>query len=249
MHKLLACLGLVALMPTGEARAFASLPENPVAFENCTARVKVFAARLRAGPSLDAKILGRRSLDESLYVTKVYGKWVQVILANGDTAYMAAYLLTFPYKDLLEQWKKDTPSPSVGKKAKVKWAAAHYRKYPSARSPRLGRFFRGDEVAVLSESGAWALVESRAGPDGPCFGFIAKSALAPPDVPDPEEWTAPLAQVRRLPGENLEPLRESPSTYLARTAWSPQVFRLELELERGPAMAGPDALDGVLALR
>ena len=134
MFKLLALLGSVSLLPALPAYGYAALPDNPIAFENCTAKVKVEAARLRSGPSLAAKILGVRLQDSPLYVVKVHGKWVQVILANGDSAYIAAYLLAFPAKEILEQWKRDRPSPSVGKKPKVKWATMNFRRAACFRS-------------------------------------------------------------------------------------------------------------------
>lgn len=231
VRKLLALLILMAMAPSAGAFAYLPLPENPAAFSNCTAKVKVSAARLRAGPSLDARVLGIRHQDEAVFVNKVHGKWVQVALPDGDTAYMAAYLLAFPYHDLLEQWKRETPSPSVGKKAKVKWASLRFRKYPSTAAPALGGFARGDEVALLADLGTgWSLVESldEAGKPG-CYGFVRSRALAAPDVPDPPEWTAPLARVRRAPGSPLEPARESPGEYLARTAWSPDLFALAFQ--------------------
>lgn len=128
MYKFLTVLGLVGLLSAWPAFGYATLPDNPIAFGNCTAKVKVGAARLRSGPSLDAKVLGIRLQDSPLYVTKVYGKWVQVVLPNGDSAYIAAYLLSFPANEILEQWKRENPSPSVGKKPKVKWAAMIYRR-------------------------------------------------------------------------------------------------------------------------
>src|SRR3954464_3237300 len=91
MPKLLACLGILGIAPASASYAYAALPDNPIAFENCTAKVKVSAARLRAGPSLEARVLGLRSQDNPLYVTKICGKWVQVALTSGDTAYVAAY--------------------------------------------------------------------------------------------------------------------------------------------------------------
>lgn len=232
MQKLLVCLGFLGLAPVA-AHAFATMPDNPIAFSNCTAKVKVDAARLRSGPSLDSKILGVRVQDEPLFVTKVFGKWVQVVLAEGDTAFMAAYLLAFPANEILEQWKRESPPPTVGKKAKVKWANVNYRKYPTARSPRIGHFSANDEVAVLSDLGnGWSLVESRkADGKGTCFGFIANRALAAPDVPDPPEWSSPLAQVKLNPGEKMEKEKvlESPSQYCQRTAWTPELFVMELK--------------------
>ena len=242
VRKLLALIGLLAIGPEVQAYAsYSSLPENPSAFSNCTARVKVTAARLRSGPSLDASVLGLRYQDEAMYVIRVHGKWVQVVTQDADTAYVAAYLLTFPYHEMLEQWKKETPSPSVGKKAKVKWAAANYRKYPSVSAPRLGGFVRGDEVAILSDLGnGWSLVESRSEDGKPgCYGFIANRALATPDVPDPPDWVAPLAKVRRSSGQDMEPTRETASQYLARTAWSPEVFVAEYNArQRMPGSEG-----------
>lgn len=234
VRKVLALIGLLAigLEVRAEAQSFASfttLPENPSAFNNCTARVKVTAARLRSGPSLDASVLGLRYQDEAMYVIRVEGKWVQVVTQDSDTAYMAAYLLSFPYHEMLEQWKKETPSPSVGKKAKVKWASVNYRKYPSLSAPRLGAFNRGDEVAILADLGdGWSLVESRSEDGKPgCYGFLANRALGPPDLPDSPHWIQPLAKIRRAPGSSLEPSHESPSEYLARTAWSPAEFVAE----------------------
>ena len=258
MLKLLACLGFLGLTPA-VGHAFATLPDNPIAFSNCTAKVKVDAARLRSGPSLDAKILGVRVQDDSLFVTKVYGKWVQVVLAEGDTAYIAAYLLAFPANEILEQWKRENPSPSVGKKAKTKWAV-HFRKYPAARAPRLGHFNARDEVAVLADLGnGWSLVESRqANGKGPCFGFLATRTLAAPDLPDPPEWSAPLAQVRLSPGERRELARmdkqevvESPADYCRRTAWSPELFAMEWKAKSRALPADPLApsQDRMLALR
>lgn len=209
------------------------MPDNPIAFGNCTAKVKVDAARLRSGPSLDSKVMGVRVQDDPLFVTKVYGKWVQVALNTGDTAYIAAYLLTFPANEILEHWKRENPSPSVGKKAKVKWAKVNFRKYPSTQSPRLGYFSLNDEIAVLTDLGnGWSMVESRkADGMGNCFGFIANRALSAPDVPDPPGWSAPLAQVRLHPGEKMEqaPVIETPSQYCQRTAWTPELFAMELK--------------------
>jgi Bacterial SH3 domain len=236
VRQLLFCLGLLAAAPAA-AQVFASLPDNPVAFGNCNARVKVDYARMRSGPSLDAKVLGIRKQDESLHVLKVVGKWVQVETSLGDTAYMAAYLLSFPAGDLLEQWKRESPPPTVGKKARVKWAKVQFRKYPSKNSSLMGHFERGDEVAVLTDLGnGWSLAESRkADGSGPCFGFLPNRALGAPDVPDPPEWTAPVSQVRMNPGQapERERLAETASTYGWRTAWSPELFKLELQAKGG----------------
>jgi hypothetical protein len=236
------------------SHALATLPDNPIAIGNCTATVKVDAARLRSAPSLDSKVLGMRVQSDSLYVTKVVGKWVQVVLPSGDTAYIAAYLLSFPPNEVLEQWKRDNPSPSVGKKAKTKWAV-HFRRYPSIQSPTLGHFDRGDEVAVLSDLGnGWSLVESRkADGKGSCFGFIANRALAPPDLPDPASWSAPLARVRVRPGEamDIEKPAESPVDYCRRTAWSPELFAMEMRAKApSPArdLLGPST-DRLIALQ
>ncbi len=246
MRKLLMCLGMLGAAHAAPDNNFASLslPDNPIAIGNCTAKVKVDAARLRSGPSLESKIIGVRIQDEPLHVIKVVGKWVQVETQSGDTAFMAAYLLTFPASELLEQWKKENPSPSVGKKAKVKWAAVQFRKYPSKKSSVLGHFSHNDEVAVLSDLGnGWSLVESRkADGKGTCFGFIANRALAAPDVPDPPGWSAPLAKVHLKAGQKMEtePVVESPSEYCQRTAWTPELFVMELKakshrLDRGPS--------------
>jgi hypothetical protein len=249
VQKLLLCLGFLGLAPiTGHG--YATMPDNPIAFSNCTAKVKVDAARLRSSPSLDAKILGVRLQDDPLRVTKVYGKWVQVALAEGDTAYIAAYLLAFPANEILEQWKRESPPATVGKKAKVKWAQVNFRKYPSAHAPRLGHFQAQDEVAVLTDMGnGWSLVESRAADGkGTCFGFIANRALAAPDVPDPPHWSAALAQVRLARGEKaaMEKGSESPADYCRRTAFTPELFALELNEKarshRDPLSAAPDQL-------
>jgi hypothetical protein len=236
VRQLLFCLGLLAAAPAA-AQVFASLPDNPVAFGNCNAKVKVDFARMRSGPSLDAKVLGVRKQDESLHVLKVVGKWVMVETAVGDTAYMAAYLLSFPAGDLLEQWKRESPPPTVGKKARVKWAQVQFRKYPSKSSSLLGHFERGDEVAVLTDLGnGWSLAESRkADGSGPCFGFLPNLALAAPNVPDPPEWIAPVSQVRLDPGQGQERerLAETASDYGWRTAWSPELFRMELNAKGG----------------
>lgn len=236
MRQLLLCLGILAAAPAA-AQVFASLPDNPVAFGNCNARVKVDYARMRSSPSLDAKVLGVRKQDESLHVLKVVGKWVQVETSNGDTAYMAAYLLSFPAGDLLEQWKRESPPPTVGKKAKVKWAKVQFRKYPSKSSSLLGHFERGDEVAVLTDLGnGWSLAQSRkADGTGPCFGFLPNRALAAPDVPDPPEWSTPVAQVRLDHGQKpeRERLAETAGNYGWRTAWSPELFRMGLKAKGG----------------
>jgi hypothetical protein len=236
VRQLLLCLGLLAAAPAA-AQVFASLPDNPIAFGNCNAKVKVDFARMRSGPSLDAKVLGIRKQDESLHVLKVMGKWVQVETSAGDTAYMAAYLLSFPAGDLLEQWKRESPPPTVGKKARVKWAKVQFRKYPSKNSSLLGHFERGDEVAVLTDLGnGWSLAESRkAEGSGSCFGFLPNRALAAPDVPDPSEWTAPVSQVRLDPGQTpeRERLAETAGNYGWRTAWSPELFRMELQASGG----------------
>ncbi len=231
--------------------AYGTLPDNPIAFSNCTAKVKVDAARLRSGPSLNAPILGVRVQDSPIFVTKVVGKWVQVMTDDGESAFMAAYLLAFPAEEMLEQWKKDAPSPSVGKKAKVKWAQVNFRKYPSGRSPVMGHFSHNDEVAVLTDLGnGWSLVEARAakgeassigsegsgfGPEVRAFGFISNRALAAPDVPDPPYWITPLARVHLNPGQKMEitPRIESPAEYCARTAWTPELFAMQTMKAKG----------------
>lgn len=239
MLRLFAFLGVLALGLFTEARALnlPYIPENSSAFANCTAKVKVDAARLRAAPSLDAPVLGLRLLDETVYVLKVEGRWVQAVLPDGTTGYLAAYLLTFPYHDLLEQWKRETPSPSVGKKARVKWASVNLRRYPSAEAPRMGAFSAGDVVAVLLDQGNdWSLVESLSEDGKPgCYGFVWNRSLAAPEVRGAPDRVLALSPVRRR-GEALEPSRESPAQYLARTAWSPDVFALERKA--APAFPG-----------
>jgi hypothetical protein len=86
-------------------------------------------------------------------------------------------------------------------------------------------------VAVLSDLGnGWSLVESRTEDGKPgCYGFLANRALGTPDVPDPPGWVAPLAMLRRSPRQHLEPSLETPGQYLARTAWSPGVFAVEMK--------------------
>ena len=252
MRKLLVYLGFLGLAPVA-AHAFADMPDNPIAFGNCHAKVKVDAARLRSAPSLDSKVLGVRVQDDSLYVSKVFGKWVQVVEASGDTAYMAAFLLMFPANEILEQWKRENPSPSVGKKAKVKWAKVDFRKYPAAHAPRMGHFNRNDEVAVLSDLGnGWSLVESRKADGdgdvkGTCFGFVSNRALAAPDVPDPPGWSAPLAKVRLYPGERIEkePVVETPAQYCRRTAWTPELFVLELKAKPALDLDANDLLSPI----
>lgn len=238
MRTLLLCLGLMGAAPAA-AQVYASLPDNPIAFGNCNARVKVDLARLRSGPSLDAKVLGVRKQDESMHVLRVVGKWVQVETVSGDTAYMAAYLLAFPASEILEQWKRESPAPSVGKKARVKWAKVEFRKYPSRLSSSLGYFERGDEVAVLTDLGdGWSFVQSRkTDGTGPCFGFLANRALAAPDVPDPPEWSTPVTQVRLNPGQSpeIKPVQETPAQYCLRTAWSPELFKMGLSAKSADA--------------
>jgi hypothetical protein len=235
VFKYLAMLGLAGLLPALPAQGYASLPiplpENPIAFEKCTAVVKVDAARLRSGPSLESKILGVRLQDSPLYVSKVYGKWVQVVMASGDTAYMAAYLLTFPANEILEQYKRANPSPSLGKKAKVKWAKVNYRQYPSAKSAYLGHFQRNEEVAILNDLGnGWSLVESEdPHGKGTIFGFITNRALAPPDLPDSPYWSTPLAKAHGAPPKAVEPAVESLGQYCSRTAWTPELFAMEMK--------------------
>lgn len=233
MLKLLLCLSLLA-STTAASHAIPSMPDNPIAIGNCTAKVKVDAARLRSAPSLGGRILGVRTLDDSLYVAKVLGKWAQVVVAEGDTAFMAAYLLAFPADQVLEHWKRDSPSPSVGKKARVKWAQADIRKYPSAEAPLLGRFESEDRVGVLTDLGnGWSLVESlKAEGEGTCYGFVANAALARADA-DPRDRIAPLARIRLEPGQSMEaePVAESPAQYCQRTAWSPELFRLQLKAQ------------------
>jgi hypothetical protein len=253
VRKLLLCLGILgAAQAANTTFASLSLPDNPIAVGNCTAKVKVDAARLRSGPSLESKVVGVRVQDEPLHVIKVVGKWVQVETVSGDTAYMAAYLLSFPANELLEQWKRDNPSPSVGKKARVKWAAVHFRKYPSSKSLVLGHFNHNEEVAVLTDLGnGWSLVESRkADGKGNCFGFIANRALAAPDVPDPPEWVAPLAMVHLDKGQKMEsePVIESPAQYCQRTAWSPELFVMELKTQSHRLDSQP-SLEQLVAVR
>lgn len=255
MRKLLLCLGILGSAHAADnSFASLSLPDNPIAMGNCIAKVKVDLARVRSGPSLDARIVGVRKLDEPLHVIKVVGKWVQVETAAGDTAFMAAYLLSFPASELLEQWKRENPSPtpSIGKKAKVKWAAVNFRKYPSAKSAVLGHFNQNDEIAVLNDMGnGWSLVESRQA-DGKTnvFGFLANRALAALDVPDPPTWITPLAKVRLYPGQTVEkePVVETPAQYCQRTAWTPELFVLELKAKshKFDPMAAPEPL---IALR
>jgi hypothetical protein len=246
--RLFAFLGVFALGLLTEARAVSLpyVPENSSAFANCTASVKVDAARLRAAPTLDAPILGLRLLDETVYVLKVEGRWVQAVLPDGTTGYMAAYLLSFPYHDLLEQWKRETPSPSVGKKARVKWASVNLRRYPSAESPRMGAFSAGDVVAVLLDQGnGWSLVESLSEDGKPgCYGFVRNRSLAAPEARGAPDRALALSPVRRRGGEALAPSRESPAQYLARTAWSPDVFALE----RRAVPAFPGRGPGLLAV-
>ncbi len=210
-----------------------SLPDNPNAIDHCLAKVRVDAANLREGPSLIAPIKGTRLLDEALFVRKMMGKWAQVVTEEGDTAYIAAYLLTFSWHDLLDQWKKGSPPPTVGKKAKVKWASVNVRPYPSTRGGRLGVLLSRDRIAILSEpKKGWVLVQAR-----DAIGFVKAEALqALPKAPSAYAGL-PFASLR-LPETNpMEFKRESPSEYLARTAWSPEIFQAQWPNQSEQALA------------
>jgi hypothetical protein len=130
----------------------------------------------------------------------------------------------------------------------VKWAAVNLRKYPSSKSTALGHFSHNDEVAVLNDLGnGWSLVESRqADGKGNVFGFIANRALAAVDVPDPPDWVAPLAKVHLYPGQKIEkePVVESPAQYCQRTAWTPELFVMELKAKshKFDPLAAPEQL-------
>lgn len=263
MRKLICILALSFLVFTAQLFAYGissgleSLPNNPVAVENCTAKVKVDAARLREEPSLDAKILGLRLQAETVIVGKICGKWVQVLSPMGDTAYMAAYLLTFPAQQLLEQWKKEVPAPTVGKKAKVKWASVLFRKYPSVQSSTLGHFKSQDNLSLLADlKNGWSLVESRDA-DGKniAYGFVETQALNPlthraqHSFPS---WNHSLATAQGRPKKVVEPVYESPGAYAVRTAWSPEVFALENKLREKAELFKPSVWTkdpGLLASR
>ncbi len=248
-------LGLVFAMKV-ESYAFlpeSLIPENPIAIGNCTATVKVDAARLRAEPSLDAKILGIKLQDSTLYVSKVCGKWVQVVLATGDTAFMAAYLLTFPATEILEKWKKDAPPQTVGKKARVKWAKVNIRLYPSMHSPDQGYFKSQELVGILCDLGnGWVMVESRDAEDkqglAKVYGFVAKRSLySNLDVTQSAQnrWEL-LAMAHGAPKKIKEPEAEGLGHYCARTAWTPELFALEMKQSGMPEMKEGGA---ALALR
>lgn|GEM_PF-6245448 len=111
------------------------LPSNPNAYDHCRAKVIVSSAHLRSSPSLKAEIRGTLVLNDTLFVQKVRGKWAQLSMDKGETVFIAAYLLEFSWQDLLEQWKKDAPQPTVGKKPKVKWASG--RPLPMAFQPEV----------------------------------------------------------------------------------------------------------------
>ncbi len=255
-HIFLFFIGLISPM---KAESYAMLeesliPDNPIAIGNCTATVKVDAARLRAEPSLDAKILGIKLQDSSLYVSKVCGKWVQVVLADGDTAFMAAYLLTFPAAEILEKWKKDAVPQTVGKKARVKWAKVNIRLYPSKHSPYQGYFKRQDLVGILCDLGnGWVMVESRDAEDkqgqAKVYGFVAKRSLREANAMGfqmavkrarqgdgnladnhfaENRWSS-LAAAHGAPKKIKEPEAEGLGNYCARTAWTPELFALEMK--------------------
>ena len=207
---------LFSLCLWGAVRATLSdnLPENPLAFGNCTATVRVNAARLRAGPSLSAPVLGLRLQEDSLFVLKVEGKWARVVTPQAlsgnaaDTAYMAAYLLAFPYRELLEQWKRAAPQPSVGRKNRVKWAFLDFRKYPSSQSPVIAAFQQNDVVGeLLRLPHGWSLIEGA----HHVVGFVTSSALEPlPDLPGLPNWGPPLSPAMRDIDEPLLTDKESP---------------------------------------
>lgn len=236
--RLLNYLPLAAGLWAGSAQASLefSLPENPLAFAHCTAIVHVDAARLREGPSLHSGILGLRQADDSVNVTQITGKWAQVVLdGSDDTAYIATYLLTFPYAQLLDQWKHAAPRPSLGKKSVVKWAVVNFREYPSPRSPVIGLFEKASVVGELYRMPTgWSLVECQGG----VLGFVFSSALEPaPVLPGFPDLGPPLSPVLQDADAPLARKRESPGEYLARTAWSPEVFRLQLREEARSAAA------------
>ena len=205
----------------------AELPDNPLAIAHCEAMVRIDAARLRALPSLSAPILGLKRREENVVVSKVMGKWVQVVTESRDTAFMAAYLLSFPSRELLEQWKRAVPQPSLGKKARVKWASLNFRKYPSKRSELIGFFEHEAIVAELSRTkSGWSFVQCQNG----LLGFVDSKALEPtPVLPDFPEWGPPLSPALGEDEEALKPKAETPGDYLARTIWSPDIFKIGLK--------------------
>ncbi len=206
-----------------EATLTPVLPENPLAFGQCSVKVRVYAARVRQAPNLDAPIMELRYQSEELFVSRVDGKWAQIITSQGDTAYMAAYLLNFPTHGILDQWKRGSPEPTVGKKAKIKWARLPFRKYPSLASPTLGLFGKDDIIAVVSQTKkGWSFVQCKGGE----FGFVPNRALESlNEISGTNDLV--LSSPQCDPEEIQEPLHETPGEYYTRKAWSPRLFALQ----------------------
>jgi hypothetical protein len=197
------------------------LPNNPHAIDHCLAKIRVTSARLRQSPSLSSPIIGSRQIDQPVYVEEVMGKWARVQLDEGGSAYIATYLLAFSWQDLLDQWKKGSPKPTVGKKAKVKWAKASLRAYPSDQSGQLGELRRNDLVGILGDSHAgWTFVQVNG-----AFGFLATQSLKSLHHLPRAFEAAPLAKLQKQNVNAVLPALESPSEYLARSAWSPELFQ------------------------
>jgi hypothetical protein len=226
------------------------LPENPNAIDHCLAKVRVDAARLRESPSLTSQITGVRGKEEPVYVQRVMGKWAQVVLEDGDTAYIANYLLAFSWHEMLDQWKKSAAPPTVGKKARVKWANVDLRPYPSTRGGRLGQLRRHDWVGVLTEDKqGWSLVQVTG-----AIGFVRTRALRGwqfQEMPSNLKSTvkshvnipailayqmAPLAKVRHTVNDRIETPVESPQEYLAHSAWSPELFQITWQEHKAKAL-------------
>jgi hypothetical protein len=221
------------------------LPNNPHAIDHCLAKVRVTSARLRESPSLGAAIIGSRQIDQPVFVEEVLGKWARIQLEDGTSAYIATYLLAFSWQDLLDQWKKGAPKPTVGKKAKVKWAKVLLRAYPNARSDRLGELRRHDMVAVLGETHpGWTFVQVNG-----AYGFIATRNLSSLNRMPPGFAAAPLADLQKGRVEAVLPRLETPVEYVARTAWSPELFQATWPKQRLQAVAAAkrswDALEGL----
>ncbi|MEG6614955.1 N-acetylmuramoyl-L-alanine amidase [Peptococcaceae bacterium 1198_IL3148] len=145
---------------------------------NQTAVVKGSYVNLRSGPGTNHASQGQVTQGDRLVVLSKQGDWYQVKKSDGQTAWIASWLVA------IEQKPASNPPQKTTEMAVVTGTDVNLRGGPGTSYPIAGQANQGDKLPILAKEGDWLKVKHSDGKEVWIAGWLAQVDSAPVATPN-----------------------------------------------------------------
>jgi N-acetylmuramoyl-L-alanine amidase len=168
---------------------------------NQTVVVTGTSINLRSGPGTNHAAQGQVSKGDRLLVLGKQGDWYQVKKSNGQTAWIASWLVKVESNPITITPTTSTPAPSTIKETVVvSGTSVNLRGGPGTSYPLQGQANQGDKLPILAKQGDWLKVKKSDGQDAWIASWLAKIestqvTTSVPSIPTQTPTTSEVAVV------------------------------------------------------